>query len=579
MKSKNLKKKYIEFFINNGHKEIVDSPLIPYNDPTVLFTTAGMHPLVPFLLGQPNPSGKKLVNIQKCLRTGDIEEVGDEFHLTFFNMLGNWSFGDYWKKEAIEMSFEFLTSKKYLGFPIEKLGVSVFGGDKDAPADEESEKIWESLGISSERIARLGKKDNWWGPAGKTGPSGPDSEMFYWSSPEDVPEKFDPSNSGWVEIWNDVFMEYDKDSSGKYKPLKQKNVDTGMGYERVFSILEGVENIYESSLFTPIIEKILELSSSEDEKSLRIIADHLRSATFLLAEKIAPSNIEQGYVLRKLIRLAIRRGKLLGIEDRFVSKIAKTIIDNYSEEYSHLKKNSLFIITEIDKEERKFERTLKKGMSVFGKISGEKVSGTEAFLLFQSYGFPIEMTQELASEKGMKVDLKGYKSEFITHQKLSRTATKGKFASGLADQSEETIKLHTAAHLLHSALIKVLGDDCKQKGSNINPERLRFDFSFDRKLEENEVRKVEDMVNKQIKDKVKVSKEEMNVDKAKKSGALGEFSHKYGETVFVYSIGKFSKEICSGPHVSNASKLGTFKIVKQKSVGAGVRRIKAILEG
>ncbi|MBT3416635.1 alanine--tRNA ligase [Candidatus Woesearchaeota archaeon] len=579
MKSKNLKKKYIEFFINNGHKEIVDSPLIPYNDPTVLFTTAGMHPLVPFLLGQPNPSGKKLVNIQKCLRTGDIEEVGDEFHLTFFNMLGNWSFGDYWKKEAIEMSFEFLTSKKYLGFPIEKLGVSVFGGDKDAPADEESEKIWESLGISSERIARLGKKDNWWGPAGKTGPCGPDSEMFYWSSPEDVPEKFDPSNSGWVEIWNDVFMEYDKDSSGKYKPLKQKNVDTGMGYERVFSILEGVENIYESSLFTPIIEKILELSSSEDEKSLRIIADHLRSATFLLAEKIAPSNIEQGYVLRKLIRLAIRRGKLLGIEDRFVSKIAKTIIDNYSEEYSHLKKNSLFIITEIDKEERKFERTLKKGMSVFGKISGEKVSGTEAFLLFQSYGFPIEMTQELASEKGMKVDLKGYKSEFITHQKLSRTATKGKFASGLADQSEETIKLHTAAHLLHSALIKVLGDDCKQKGSNINPERLRFDFSFDRKLEENEVRKVEDMVNKQIKDKVKVSKEEMNVDKAKKSGALGEFSHKYGETVFVYSIGKFSKEICSGPHVSNASKLGTFKIVKQKSVGAGVRRIKAILEG
>ena len=579
MEAKDLRKKFIEFFISKDHKEILNSSLIPENDPTVLFTTAGMHPLVPYLLGQEHPSGEKLVNIQKCLRTGDIEEVGDDIHLTYFNMLGNWSLGDYWKKEAIEMSFEFLTSKKYLGFPIEKLGVSVFGGDKDAPADEESEKIWESLGISSERIARLGKKDNWWGPAGKTGPCGPDSEMFYWSSPEDVPEKFDPSNSGWVEIWNDVFMEYDKDSSGKYKPLKQKNVDTGMGYERVFSILEGVENIYESSLFTPIIEKILELSSSEDEKSLRIIADHLRSATFLLAEKIAPSNIEQGYVLRKLIRLAIRRGKLLGIEDRFVSKIAKTIIDNYSEEYSHLKKNSLFIITEIDKEERKFERTLKKGMSVFGKISGEKVSGTEAFLLFQSYGFPIEMTQELASEKGMKVDLKGYKSEFITHQKLSRTATKGKFASGLADQSEETIKLHTAAHLLHSALIKVLGDDCKQKGSNINPERLRFDFSFDRKLEENEVRKVEDMVNKQIKDKVKVSKEEMNVDKAKKSGALGEFSHKYGETVFVYSIGKFSKEICSGPHVSNASKLGTFKIVKQKSVGAGVRRIKAILEG
>ncbi len=579
MKSKDLKKKYIEFFINNGHKEIADSPLIPENDPTVLFTTAGMHPLVPFLLGQPNPSGKRLVNIQKCLRTGDIEEVGDEFHLTFFNMLGNWSLGNYWKKEAIEMSFEFLTSKKYLGFPIEKLGVSVFGGDRNAPADKESAKIWSSLGIPSERIAQLGKKDNWWGPAGKTGPCGPDSEMFYWNSSEEVPEKFDPSNSGWVEIWNDVFMEYEKVSSEKYEQLKQKNVDTGMGYERVFSILEGVENIYESSLFTPIIEKILELSSSEDEKSLRIVADHLRSATFLLAEKIVPSNIEQGYVLRKLIRLAIRRGKLLGIEKKFVSKIAKTVIDNYENEYDHLKRNSLFIITEIDKEEEKFERTLKKGMKVFEKITGRKVSGTDAFLLFQSYGFPIEMTRELASEKGIDVDLKGYKNELKTHQKLSRTATKGKFASGLADQSEETIKLHTAAHLLHSALIKVLGNDCNQRGSNINPERLRFDFSFDRKLDESEVRKIEDLVNKQIRDKIKVSKEEMSADKAKKSGALGEFAHKYGETVFVYSVGKFSKEICSGPHVTNTSKLGTFKIVKQKSVGAGVRRIKAVLEG
>jgi len=566
MEAKDLRKKFIEFFISKDHKEILNSSLIPENDPTVLFTTAGMHPLVPYLLGQEHPSGEKLVNIQKCLRTGDIEEVGDDIHLTYFNMLGNWSLGDYWKKEAIEMSFEFLTSKKYLNFPVEKLAVSVFAGNKDAPKDSERIK----------RIEPLGKKDNWWGPAGETGPCGPDSEIFYWNSSEEVPKEFNPNDSRWVEVWNDVFMEYNKTPSGKYEPLKQKNVDTGMGYERVYSILEGVENIYQSSLFTPIVEKILELSTSEDEKSLRIVADHLRSAVFVLAEKIIPSNLEQGYVLRRLIRLAIRRGKLIGIEDNFTSKIARVIIDVSKKDYPHLDKNSSFIISEIDKEEKKFERTLEKGMRVFEKISGKKISGKSAFLLFQSYGFPIEMTVELASEKG--VDVKGYYKELEKHQKLSRTATKGKFASGLADQSENTIKLHTAAHLLHSALIKVLGSSCEQKGSNINPERLRFDFSFDRKLEEKEVREVEDLVNEQIKKSVKVIKKEMSVDEAKKSGAMGEFSHKYGNKVFVYSIGKFSKEICSGPHVENTSKLGKLKIVKQKSVGAGVRRIKAVLE-
>ena len=574
MEAKDLRKKFIEFFISKDHKEILNSSLIPENDPTVLFTTAGMHPLVPYLLGQEHPSGEKLVNIQKCLRTGDIEEVGDDIHLTYFNMLGNWSLGDYWKKEAIEMSFEFLTSKKYLNFPVEKLAVSVFAGNKDAPKDSESIKTWKSLGIK--RIEPLGKKDNWWGPAGETGPCGPDSEIFYWNSSEEVPKEFNPNDSRWVEVWNDVFMEYNKTPSGKYEPLKQKNVDTGMGYERVYSILEGVENIYQSSLFTPIVEKILELSTSEDEKSLRIVADHLRSAVFVLAEKIIPSNLEQGYVLRRLIRLAIRRGKLIGIEDNFTSKIARIVINTYKKEYPNLNKNSSFIISEIDKEEKKFERTLEKGMRVFEKISGKKISGKSAFLLFQSYGFPIEMTVELASEKG--VDVKGYYKELEKHQKLSRTATKGKFASGLADQSENTIKLHTAAHLLHSALIKVLGSSCEQKGSNINPERLRFDFSFDRKLEEKEVREVEDLVNEQIKKSVKVIKKEMSVDEAKKSGAMGEFSHKYGNKVFVYSIGKFSKEICSGPHVENTSKLGKLKIVKQKSVGAGVRRIKAVLE-
>jgi alanyl-tRNA synthetase len=574
MQSKDLKKRFVEFFINNDHKEIVNSPLIPENDPTVLFTTAGMHPLVPYLLGQEHPSGKRLVNIQKCLRTGDIEEVGDDIHLTYFNMLGNWSLGDYWKKEAIEMSFKFLTSE--LGFSIDKLAVSVFGGDKDAPRDKESAKIWKSLGIHEDKIAFLGKKDNWWGPAGETGPCGPDSEIFYWNSSEDVPKKFNPKDKNWVEVWNDVFMEYEKTSSGKYEQLKRKNVDTGMGYERIYSILEGVENIYESSLFIPIIEKILEMSSSEDEKSLRVVADHLRSAVFILVEKVVPSNLEQGYVLRRLLRLAIRRGKLLGIENGFTSKIARAVIDTYKKEYPALDKNSSFIISEIDKEEKKFEKTLEKGMRVFEKISGKKISGKNAFLLFQSYGFPIEMTEELASEKG--VDVKGYYKELEKHQELSRTATKGKFSSGLADQSEETIKLHTAAHLLHAALIKILGSSCNQKGSNITPERLRFDFSFDRKLEEKEVRDIEDLINGQISKKVKVIKKEMNISEAKKSGALGEFENKYGDKVFVYSVGKFSKEICSGPHVENTSELGTFKIVKQKSVGSGVRRIKAILE-
>lgn len=577
MQSKDLRKKFIKFFVNKNHKEIGNSPLIPENDPTVLFTTAGMHPLVPYLLGQEHPSGKRLVNIQKCLRTGDIEEVGDDVHLTYFDMFGNWSLGDYWKKEAIEMSFEFLTSE--LGFPVDKLAVTVFCGDKNAPNDSESAKVWKSLGISEGRIAYLGKKDNWWGPAGETGPCGPDTEIFYWSSSEEVPEKFDPKNSGWVEVWNNVFMEYDKTSSGEYKPLKQKNVDTGMGYERVYSILEGAENIYQSSLFISIIEKILELSTSEDEKSLRIVADHLRSAVFVLAEKIVPSNVEQGYVLRRLIRLAIRRGKLLGIEDNFTSKIARVVINTYKKEYPHLDKNSSFIISEIDKEEEKFEKTLEKGMRIFEKIDRKgKVTGKDAFLLFQSYGFPIEMTQELASERGIDVDEKGYYNELEKHQELSRTATKGKFSSGLADKSEETIKLHTAAHLLHAALIKVLGSSCSQKGSNINPERLRFDFSFDRKLEEKEVREVEDLVNEQISKNVKVVKKEMDVDKAKKEGAMGEFENKYGDRVFVYSVGNFSKEICSGPHVENTSKLGKFKIVQQKSVGAGVRRIKAVLE-
>lgn len=572
MKANELKNKYIEFFKSKEHKEIGNAPLIPENDPTVLFTTAGMHPLVPFLLGEKHPSGKRLVNVQKCIRTGDIEEVGDNVHLTFFEMLGNWSLGDYWKGDAIKWSFEFLTSK--LGFPVEKLAVSVFKGDKDAPKDIESAKVWLELGIPKERIAYLGKKDNWWGPAGETGPCGPDTEMFYWNSSKKVPLMFDPNDSNWIEVWNDVFMQYNKTKNG-FTELKQKNVDTGFGFERVFAILEGVESIYESSLMLPIVEKIKELGTKNDKLSIRIIADHIRAAVFILNEKVFPSNIEHGYVLRRLIRRSIRHGKVLGISGRFCSKIAKEVI-KLNKDYNFDKE---FIIKQLDEEEERFDKMIMAGLRIFDRFAKMgKVSGKDAFLLFQSYGFPIEMTEELAKEKKVEVDVKGYEKALKKHQELSRTASKGRFASGLADKSDNTIKLHTAAHLLHDALRKVLGVECEQKGSNINPERLRFDFKFDRGLTDDEIKKVEDYVNSKISKGFDVVRKEMNVAEAKKSGALGEFEHKYGEKVYVYFIGDFSKEICSGPHVKNTKELGRLKIVKQKSVGAGVRRIKAVLE-
>lgn len=579
MKASELKKKYIEFFKSKKHKEIRNSSLIPENDPTVLFTTAGMHPLIPYLLGEKHPSGKRLVNIQKCIRTGDIEEVGDNVHLTFFDMLGNWSLGDYWKEDAIKWSFEFLTSKKYLGFPVEKLAVSVFKGDKNAPRDSESAKVWKVLGIS--KIAYLGKKDNWWGPAGKTGPCGPDTEMFYWNSKSKVPKIFDPNDERWVEVWNDVFMEYNKDSKGKYTELKQKNVDTGFGYERVFAILEGVESVYDSSLFKPIMNKIRELSSKRDEKAEKIIADHLRAAVFILNEKVVPSNLEHGYVLRRLVRRAIRYGKLIGIYERFCSKIAKEVI-KINKDY---KFNKDFIVKELDREEERFDKMiprglkiLKKEMDLLVKSKKKKFSGKTAFLLFQSYGFPVELTVEILKPHSISLDVKGYEKELKKHQKLSRTSTKGRFASGLADKSDNTVKLHTTAHLMLAAMNKVLGKDVVQRGSNINSERLRFDFSFERKLTEEEISKIEKLVNSEIKKGVPIKCVEMSVPEAKKSGAHGEFESKYGEKVKVYSIGKFSKEICSGPHVKNTKELGKFKITKQKSVGAGVRRIKAVLE-
>jgi len=578
MKASELKRKYIEFFKSKNHKEIKNYSLIPEVDPTVLFTTAGMHPLVPYLTGQKHPSGKRLVNVQRCIRTGDIDEVGDEVHNTFFEMLGNWSLGDYWKKEAIEYSFEFLTGKKWLGLAKERLAVSVFKGDRNAAKDGESAKVWLSLGIKKERIGYLGKKDNWWGPAGLTGPCGPDSEVFYYVG-KNVPKKFDINDKKWIEIGNNVFLEYEKKPNGKYVPMKQKNVDFGGGIERTAMVLQGKKNVYETELFVPMINKIKKLARDDNVKSIRIIADHLRSAVFILMDGAVPSNLEQGYVLRRLIRTAIRHGRLLGIEQDFTSEVAEEVIKIYSREYKILTKKRRFILDELKKEEIKFKKTLTLGLKQFEKlIKNKKISGKDAFILFSTYGFPLEMTEELAKEHRIKINRKEFEREFMKHQELSRTAMKGRFGSGLADQGVETTRLHTATHLLHSALRKILGDKVQQKGSNITPERLRFDFSFERKLTDSEVKKIEDLVNKQIKRKLKVSSAEMSPSEAKRLGALGFFEHKYGEKISVYTVEGFSKEICTGPHVKNTKELGKFKIIKEESVAAGVRRIKAVLE-
>ena len=578
MKASELKRKYIEFFKQYNHKEIPNASLIPENDPTVLFTTAGMHPLVPFLAGQKHPAGKKLVNVQRCIRTGDIHEVGNDYHLTFFEMLGNWSLGDYFKEEAIKMSYEFLTSKKWLNLSPEKLAISVFKGDKDAPRDEESAKIWIKLGMPRERIAYLPKKDNWWGPAGLTGPCGPDTEMFYWNSHKPVPKKFNPSNKNWVEIWNDVFMQYEKTKDAKYAPLKQKNVDTGMGVERTVTVLQKKNSVYETELFFPIINKIKQLTKTKNKKSIRIIADHLKASVFILAERVHPSNLEQGYVLRRLIRTSIRHGRLLGIESDFTTPIAKEVIKIYPE-YEILNKNKDFIFMQLKKEEEKFKKTLSLGLRQFEKlIKNKKITGKGAFILFSTYGFPLEMTEDLAKEHKIKLNKKEFEKEFKKHQELSRTATKGRFRSGLIDESETTTKLHTATHLLHAALRQILGKHVQQKGSNITPERLRFDFSHDKKLTQEEIKKIETLVNKKIKESLPIASEEMTPEEAKKQGALGFFEHKYGDKVSVYTIKGFSKEICTGPHVKNTKEIGKFKIIKEEAVASGIRRIKAIIK-
>ncbi len=583
MDRRQLIKSYIDFFKSKAHKEIPNSSLIPQNDPTVLFTTAGMHPIVPYLLGQKHALGKRLVNVQRCIRTGDIDDVGDSYHHTFFEMLGNWSLGDYFKKEAIEYSFEFLT--KVLKIPVEKLAISCFAGDKTAERDDEAAKVWLSLGIPKERIAFLPKENNWWETA-SPGPCGPDTEMFYWKPKTKPPKKFDPEDKNWVEIWNDVLMQYTKNEKGAYETAKQKNIDTGMGVERTIAVLSGLEDNYLSEAFLPIIKEIEKLSrlkynkDEETKKSMRIVADHIKASVFIIADGINPSNVEQGYVLRRLIRRAVRHGRKLGLKN-FTRIIAEPVFRIYND-YEVLK-NKEKILNELEKEENKFLETLENGIKVFEKMikDSPKVSGKNAFLLYQSYGFPLEITKELAKEKNIAVNEKEFDKELKAHQEKSRSATEGKFKSGLADSGEQTTKLHTATHLLLASLKKVLNNkNIEQRGSNITPERLRFDFSFDRKLAEKEIKEIESLVNEKIRGKIPVRCEEMNVKEAKEKGATGIFDEKYKEKVSVYTIGNkeiFSKEICAGPHVKNTGELGHFRILKEEASSAGVRRIKAEL--
>lgn len=579
----NLKDIYIKFFTDNGHKQIPSSPVVPENDPSVLFNTAGMQPLIPYLMGEPHPYGKRLCDYQKCIRTNDIDEVGDTYHHTFFEMLGNWSLGDYFKKEAITWSYEFIT--KHLNIPLKRLAVTVFAGNEYIPFDEEAYNTWKSLGIKEERIARL--EDNFW-IAGETGPCGGDSEMFYWRSDEEVPEVFNPNDERWVEFWNDVFMQYIKHEDGTVEEMPHKNVDTGMGVERTVSILEGVNDNYESSVWKDVIELISKISNlpyKGNERSMRIIADHLRTAAFISADPsgIKPSNTDQGYILRRLIRRAIRHAKSLGIDilSDWEKEIAELIMAKYDKYYQELVQNHDVVLEVLANEKTKFNRTLEKGLKEFKKVASnnQDIDGLTAFHLFDTYGFPLELTVELANEQGLKVDTEGYKEKFKAHQELSRAGSQEKFKGGLAGNSEIETKYHTATHLLNAALKIVIGGNIHQRGSNITVERMRFDFNCDHKLTDEEKKKVEDLVNKWISEGLEVKKEEMSKDEAIKSGAECEFIEKYPDRVTVYTIGdNISKELCGGPHVTNTNTLGHFRIIKEEASSSGVRRIKAVLE-
>ncbi len=593
--SESLRKMYLDFFKSKGHAVIASASLIPENDPTVLFTTAGMHPLVPYLLGERHPAGKRLCDVQKCVRTGDIDEVGDSSHCTFFEMLGNWSLGDYFKEEMIAWSFEFLTSPDYLGIPVEDIAVTCFAGDGDCPRDEESANKWLDCGILPQNIYFLPKSGNWWGPAGLTGPCGPDTEMHIIRNHKEADklgsEQFDAAPKGtFLEIWNDVFMQYNKNEQGKYEPLAQRNVDTGMGLERTLCIINGKDSVYETDIYEKAIAKIEELTgrrygeNEQNTKAFRVVLDHVRTATFMLgdAKGIVPSNTDQGYILRRIIRRAVRFGRNIGLPQGALNEVSKTIIEKYAEVYPELVANAAKIEEELNKEEAKFLRTLAQGIKEFEKVAsglaaGGVIDGVTAFHLYDTCGFPVEITVEMAAEKGLTVDVEGYNKAFAEHQEKSRAGSEQKFACGLADHKEETTNLHTATHLLHAALKKVCSEEIAQKGSNITEERLRFDFNFARKLTPEEVKAVEDAVNEVIKADLPVVMREMTLEQAREEGFTGLFESKYGEVVKTYSIGEFSKEICGGPHAESTGLLGTFKIAKQENVSAGVKRIKAVL--
>ncbi len=586
-----LREKFLGFFKERGHAVIQSASLIPENDPSVLFTTAGMHPLIPYLLGQKHPAGRRLTDVQKCVRTGDIEEVGDDSHLTFFEMLGNWSLGDYFNHESIAWSYEFLTSKKYLGLDPNRISVTVFAGDEDAPRDEDSAKVWEQCGIPRERIFYLPKKNNWW-IAGTTGPCGPDTEIFWDTGKPACSDHCDPScDCGkYLEIWNNVFMQFNRQADGSYLPLEQKNVDTGMGLERTVCVLNGMKSVYDIDLFQGALEKIRQLSGKDYgsdvkiTKAMRVIADHVRTATFLLGDPVGvvPSNVDQGYVLRRLIRRAVRMANTLEMPKGSISEIAKVYIDVYRDAYPELSENAAKITDELDKEEERFTKTLVAGEKEFFKvishIPGNVVPGGTAFKLYDTFGFPVEMTVELAAENGYTVDVEGFKQKFAEHQAKSHAGSEQRFKGGMAEGGGiETTYLHTATHLLQAALRRVLGDEVKQKGSNITPERLRFDFSFSRPMTAEEIAETERLVNEAIERKLVITCEEMPIEDARKTGAIGLFGDRYGEIVKVYTIGDFSKEICGGPHASNTGDLGHFTITKEQSSSAGVRRIKAEL--
>ncbi|MCL1909882.1 MAG: alanine--tRNA ligase [Kiritimatiellaeota bacterium] len=587
MTADTLRNLYLDFFKSKGHAVISGASLIPENDPTVLFTTAGMHPLVPYLMGEKHPAGTRLTDVQKCVRTGDIDAVGDSSHLTFFEMLGNWSLGDYFKKEAIEWSYEFLTQK--LGFKPEQLNVTVFAGEDGIPADDEAEQIWLSLGIPKERIFRLPKEDNWWGPAGQTGPCGPDTEMFIDTGKEKCCADCRPGCrcGKYIEIWNDVFMQYNKTADGTYEPLKQHNVDTGMGVERTICMMNGLSTVYDSELFAPIMAKIVATASSRSVKSERVIADHIRTAVFILGDPkggVIPGNLGANYVLRRLIRSSVRHAKNLGIASGYSTALAQIVIDNYKHVYPELEHKREHILHELAQEEQRFEKTLADGQREFEKTAAAliahaqtRIGGRTAFKLYDTYGFPLEFTEELARERGLTVDREGYEEAFKKHQELSKQG-EGTFKGGLADNSELTTALHTATHLLHRALKNVLGEHANQKGSNITPERLRFDFSHPDKMTPEQIKQVEEIVNSIIASDIPVTMETMSLEDAKTAGATALFAGKYDEQVKVYTIGDFTKEVCGGPHAPRTGALGRFKIQKEESSSAGVRRIKAVLE-